>query len=529
VAGGTLTAHLYQSFHTFAPWDTSGTGGDLVVESLVWDMLAIYDETGAVSYRLADSITPNADATEWTVKLKSGVQWSDGTAFTSKDVLFSWKINANPDQSPNAALWDEIVGIADWRKGGDYSQDIAGLTAPDDGTVVFKLANPDGAFLSTLLNFRNMILPSAAMTPDKLAGADVFKLDTKGLYALPFWQGPPVAIGPYKWDKTETGQYLQFSRNDHYYGGTPPFDTVIMKDIPDAAVAAAQAQSGDLDFAQVALPDLSGLAAAGLSTGTAVAPFPIESDYNTSPSSPMQDVRVRQAFMYGCDRQGFVDSFLQGKGQKTDSYFLPSWIPKDGTKTYSFDLDKAKALLDAAKADGKFDYTTTIRWMSWNKNARDRQSFVEACQATMAQIGVKIEIINGAEVTTAAGQQGKWDLQLYGGYPVQDPNTLTQPLSCAQVGKTKRANGYLDGGSNVTDWCNKDFDALMAQGKAIADQSQRAAIYAKAQDIFLDQVPIQINYINANAYAWSSKLTGVRLFGDPTQIMWGIMDWRKAS
>ena len=75
-------------------------------------------------------------------------------------------------------------------------KDIEGLTAPDDTTVVFKLTGPDGAFLSTLLNFRNMVLPSAAMTPDKLSGADVFKLDTKGLYALPFWQSPPVAIGP---------------------------------------------------------------------------------------------------------------------------------------------------------------------------------------------------------------------------------------------------------------------------------------------------------------------------------------------
>ena len=126
--------------------------------------------------------------------------------------------------------------------------------------------------------------------------------------------------------------------------GAPPFDTVIMKDIPDFAISAAQAQSGDIDFAQVALNDLSGLSAAGLSTGTAVAPFPIESDYNASPSSVMQDVRVRQAFMYGCDRQGFVDTFLQGKGQKVDSYFLPAWIPKEGTKTYPFDLKKAKEL-----------------------------------------------------------------------------------------------------------------------------------------------------------------------------------------
>ena len=43
-----------------------------------------------------------------------------------------------------------------------------------------------------------------------------------------------------------------------------------------------------------------------------------------------QDVRVRQAFMYGCDRQGFVDSFLQGKGRSSDTYFFPDWVPKDG-------------------------------------------------------------------------------------------------------------------------------------------------------------------------------------------------------
>ena len=326
--GGTLVAHLYQPFHTFAPWDTSGTGGDLVVESLVWDMLAIYDEKGEVSYRVADSITPNADATEWTVKLKSGVKWSDGTPFGATDVLFSWKINANPDQSPNSALWDGIVGIDEWRKGGDTSKDIAGMTAPDDNTVVFKLKSPDGAFLSTLLNFRNMILPAAAMTADKV-GADVFKLDIKALYALPFWQSPPVALGPYKWVKTETDQFIQFERNDQFYGGRAPFDTIILKGIGDFAVSATQLSAGDLDFAQVTLNDLAGLESAGFTTGTAVAPFPIESDYNTSPSSPMADKRVRQALMYGCDRQGFVDTFLQGKGQKIDSYFLPTWIPKD--------------------------------------------------------------------------------------------------------------------------------------------------------------------------------------------------------
>ena len=60
--------------------------------------------------------------------------------------------------------------------------------------------------------------------------------------------------------------------------------------------------------------------------------------------------------MYGCDRQGFVDSFLQGKGLATDTYFFPDWVPKDGIKDYDFDLDKAKSLLDEAK----FDYSKPV-------------------------------------------------------------------------------------------------------------------------------------------------------------------------
>ena len=108
--------------------------------------------------------------------------------------------------------------------------------------------------------------------------------------------------------------------------------------------------------------------------------------------------------MYGCDRQGFVDSFLKGKGVKIDTYFFPTWVPKDGIVDYNFDLAKAKELLDAAAADGAFDYAKPVVWLSWNKDARDRQSFLEDCQSKMSEIGVNIEITNGLEVDEQARQ-----------------------------------------------------------------------------------------------------------------------------
>ncbi len=137
-------------------------------------------------------------------------------------------------------------------------------------------------------------------------------------------------------------------------------------------------------------------------------------------------------------------------------------------------------------------------------------------QSKMSQIGVKVEIVNGLEVTNEMAKAGDWELQLYGGYPVQDPNALVQPLACSNIGTEIQENGYAWGGSNYTNYCNAELDALMEEAKTLSDQDARAALYAQAQDIFLDEVPIMINYIGANAFAWASDLQGVTIYGDPS-------------
>jgi peptide/nickel transport system substrate-binding protein len=512
--------HLYQEYTSFDPQSDAGTGGDSLAMQLQWDFLAAYDEKAQPQMRLADSITPSPDAKTWTVKLKPGLTWSDGTPLTSQDVLFSWKLTANPVQSRNSGLWLEVQGMKEWQDAKDFSKDFTGITAPDDSTVVFQLKDSNAAFMGTLLNFRNYILPKKAL---EAASPNIYGLSQKDMWALPFWQAPTVGVGPYLWQKTESGQFLEFAPNPKWRGGKQTFDKVILKPIQDFAVAAAQLQAGDLDIATVTLDDLDGLAAAGFQTATALAPFPIQSDMNNSPASRFKDVKVRQAFMYGCDRRGFVDSFLKGKGAATDTYFFPDWVAKDGITTYAFDLQKAKSLLDEAK----FDYSKPVVWLSWNKDARDRQSFLEDCQSKMKTIGVNIEIVNGLEVTDAKTHAGEWDLALYGGYPIADPDQIRQFTACSAIGATKRANGYADGGANYTDYCNKQFDDLMTQGSKIADQAQRATIYKQAQDIWLQDVPIMINYRNATAYAYSSKLQGFVPYGDPSQVDLKIDLWSK--
>jgi ABC-type transport system substrate-binding protein len=527
--GGTLTLGLYQAFTSFDPWSQSGTGGDSLSMELQWDQLAYYDAAGNVQMRLADSITGSADAKTWTIHLKPNMRWSDGSGLTAADVIFSWKLQSNPNQASNASLWTNVVGMTDWQKGPDFSKDFTGITSPDPQTIVFQLINPNAAFESVLLNFRNFILPKAALLA---ASPNIYNLSQKDMWALPFWQSPTIGEGPYLWTQTQTGQFMSYNPNPHWREGALEFSSVILKTEASQATAAADLQSGAVDVADVTLNDQPGLTTAGFMVGTALAPFPVQTDLNNSPASRFSDVRVRQAFLYGCDRQGFVDSYLQGKGQAPDTYFFPSWVDKTGINLYPFNLQMAKSLLDAAK----FDYTKPVVWLSWNAAAPDRQAFIQDCQSKMKSIGVTINLINGLDVTNKLGAEGQWDLQTYGGYPIIDPDQIRQFTACNAIGAMPGVNSslfpnavaYKNGGANYTNYCNPKFDALMNQASTITDQTQRAALYAQAQTIFLADVPIMVGYRNATAYAWSAKVTGIALYGDPSALDYGIDNWRKA-
>ena len=89
------------------------------------------------------------------------------------------------------------------------------------------------------------------------------------------------------------------------------------------------------------------------------------------------------------------------------------------------------------------------------------------------------------------------------------------------------APSTCDGGANYTNYCNPAYDKIMDQAATISDQSQRATLYEQAQTIYLTDIPIMIAYRNATAYAWSSKLSGVALYGDPSAMFYKIDQWVK--
>ena len=145
--------------------------------------------------------------------------------------------------------------------------------------------------------------------------------------------------------------------------------------------------------------------------------------------------------------------------------------------------------------------------------------------------------MNGLDVTNQLDAAGQFDLELYGGYPIVDPDTIRTFSTCEAIGKTpgkdsdKFPNGhlYMHGGANYSNFCNADFDKLMTQASQIADQTQRAALYEQAQKIWVDNVTVMIAYRNATSYAWNANLKGVVAYGDPSQAFLKIDQWSKSS
>ena len=87
--------------------------------------------------------------------------------------------------------------------------------------------------------------------------------------------------------------------------------------------------------------------------------------------------------------------------------------------------------------------------------------------------------------------------------PTPDPPFRRAPTSDDEV----QPNGYAWGGSNYTNYCNEEFDAIMAKAQVDLRPGRRAGIYAQAQDIFLEDVPIMINYIGADRVLRGSPIS----------------------
>lgn len=490
-----VSIQLYNAPSTFSPLILQ-VGGNQLIQTLHWDSLVGVDDKGQFEPRLAESWDVSADATEWTLHLKEGLNWSDGEPFTSEDVVYTLNLMANPASgSQISGVFADIAGAAEVADG--TADAVSGIEAVDENTVTLTLTHPNSA---KIIDFAE---PQYFILPEHVYG----ELPVADLATNPAFREPKVGIGPYLFSKWVTDEEVEFVPNPEYPGKLG-LDHVYAKFMATDA-AQAQLQTGEIDFSQVAASDADRVKElAGVSFHQIGGPG-IMALHNAWDSGKLADPRVRQAIMYGIDRQALVDQVISGYGQVVDTIqHGPDWAVPDDLVHYTRDVDKAKKLL----ADAGWDPATEVR-LEIVPGPKDREQALTIIAGQLQEIGMNAKVTQYDNAALGDAIKNRdFDLLIsgYGLFNV-DPAAVNVRLLCD--------NGALSG------YCNPDLDAALLAGIATTDQGVRADAYADAQHIMNTELPIFPLYVPDTLAATSERLKGFKVNPLPTNAFWNIAEW----
>lgn len=317
--GGTITFALDADPKNINYVASMGDNIDGQIKQATSDYRALYNpETGEYEGRLLESWEMSEDAKEWTMHIRPGVKWHDGTPFTAEDVIFTYNYYADPDfdiPDPEIMLIPERYEIID--------------------ELTYKVITDEP-------------------NPSELADWTIFipKHIWENVDPKDFANAPEgrlmVGTGPFKMAEYKVGEYIRFEAFEDYYGGKPYADEIIYRIIPDKTAQAAALESGQIDF----------LTSDALSAEKLLSNPDIVSSTSSSGNvarlyvnfsrEPFNDLKFRQAIAHLIKRDVLISQAMRGFADEAYSDFSPIdfYYVDDPFKQYEFDTEKAKSLLE---------------------------------------------------------------------------------------------------------------------------------------------------------------------------------------
>jgi peptide/nickel transport system substrate-binding protein len=232
----TLQGTMSEEATDLIPHTTTQQGKRAVLQTLLMPIVEAGHDTTIIS-NILESWEQSPDARVVTFRLRPDIEWSDGTPMTSADLHMSLTQYLDNNISNSAGRIGGVLGQAEFVDGS--AETIEGLTIVDDLTLTVELANPDAAWVPNLaaLGPNLPVLPSHVLGDvphDQILDHDYFRTF-------------PVTSGPYKFVQFQTGQFVEFERNDNWSLGTPGFESVFFK-ILSTDVMSAQLETGEIQF-----------------------------------------------------------------------------------------------------------------------------------------------------------------------------------------------------------------------------------------------------------------------------------------
>jgi peptide/nickel transport system substrate-binding protein len=537
---GHVNIIFWQAASILNPYLSGGTK-DVFSSSMIIEPLARYDENGNMVPWLVDTIPTVAnggvseDLTSITWKLKSGVKWSDGSALTSADVVFT----ANYCMDP-AGGCQQLAKFAD----------IASVEALDDMTVKITFNKAKPFPYGPMVGSQTPVIQQAQFK-------DCVGIKAPECTAQNFG---PIGTGPFVVTDFKANDVIALVANPNYRDAAKPaFASVTLKGGGDAAAAARSVlETGEFDYGwnlQVDPAILKQMASAGKGQvvsafGTSVERFMVNA---TNPDPALGDKRgtveggphpylsdpaVRKALSMAIDRQVISDAGYGAAGKPTCNV-LPAPAIYASTANDSClvqDIAGANKMLDdagwARASDGiraKNGVRISILYQtSTNAVRQDTQALVKQW---WNEIGVEVELKNISASVFFGGDQSSpdtfqkffSDVEMYtNNFDGTDPEAYMGGWVCSEA--PTPANNWL--GANMPRYCNPAYDALSAEMSGTGDLNERARLAKSMNDMLIQDGAIIALVHRGNVSAHANSLAGVKLNTWDSEL-WNIADWSR--
>lgn len=422
---------------------------------------------------LAEHWEISEDGKTYTFFLRKGVKWHSNRYFTpsrelnADDVLFSFKRQWDKTHpyhtiSPLPFTYFESLGL---------SELIENIEKADDYTVIFTLKQPDASFLANVgLAFSSIL--SAEYAEAMLAAGTPERVDRD-----------PIGTGPFELKQYQADSRILFTRFEDHFGEKAKLKRLIFSITPDPSVRYAKLQKGDCHV--MAFPNLNDLSRIKEDPKLKVVEKPGMNigfvAYNLD-KAPLNNLKVRQALNMAVNKSDIIEAVFQGGAEPAVSFLPPTiWGYNGDLPEYEYNPEQAKALLKEAGFEEGFtlDLWAIPVQRPYNPNGR---RMAELLQDDWAKIGVNTNVVSyewGEYLNRM--RKGEHDIAMMGwtGANGDPDNFLGVLMSC----RAKAA------GSNNSNWCNAEFDALVNAALIEQDQSKRAKLYQEAQAIMQAEAP----------------------------------------
>ena len=448
---------------TFDPAESTDSYSNKAI-NLVFDTLVDLDENSEFIPGLAES-WEYTDDTTLVFKIRENVKFHNGEILTPSDIKFTMDRVAETPQSKN------------------FVADVEEVIADDENmTVTFKMKQPSASLMVNLTEAGCHILNQKAVEEagDKVAQT-------------------PVGTGPMKLKEWKVNNECILERFDEHWAGTPKATSITLRVMPESNSRTIALETGEVDM----VTPISAIDIARIKENPDLKTLEMESSTITYLSmnhskAPFDNLKVRQAVHYACDKQSLIDVIYEGYALPGISPFptIMPYFDESLEGMYTYDIEKAKALMAEAGFPNGLGRPIEICVSSDERNRA-----AQILQSSFAEIGIQLDIaVMEFGTLMEHCNNGTHDMFIMGwGHATNQDRTMTNNFYTESIGPTGNRQWYS----------NPEVDKLIEEGRRELDTTKREQIYKDLQRIIMEDVAWVPLFQQINVYGLDAGLEGV--------------------